>query len=136
VRGIGAAEYEAVRGCGISVRGYIILLALSEGEADSQLTLGRTSMMDKSTLVRAVDEMEEGGYLVRTPDPADRRVRSVSITERGKQVLERAALAVAKVEEEFLAVLPPDQRRAFRAAATALATGPSASTFDPRPAIV
>jgi DNA-binding MarR family transcriptional regulator len=135
-RGLGAMEVEAVRLSGISVRSYVVLLALGDQGADSQFALARAAMLDKSTLVRALDELELAGCVVRRSDPRDRRVRTIVITERGREVRARATAAVAEVEERFLATLPARQRRAFRMAASTLGTGPSAGPFDSRSAAV
>ena len=39
---------------------------------------------------RLLDRMEEGGWIVRRPNPADRRERMVSVTEKAEQALHAA----------------------------------------------
>lgn len=137
VRGLGAAEVAAVAECGVSLRGYTVLTALAvDGGAESQLALARSTAMDKSTLVRVLDELEEKRYVIRVTDPNDRRVRTVEISRQGRIVRQRAGARIAEVEEEILGLLTPTQRKAFRAFARALGTGPAAATFDTKPAAV
>ena len=136
VRGIGAAEVAAIEHTGLTVRGYILLRALGTEGASSQLTLAGTAMMDKSTLVRALDELEADGYVERGADPGDRRVRKISATKHGIAALNRAIEVIAEVEDQFLSGLTKTERAAFRKAATKLGTGPSAATFDARPSVI
>ncbi|MFI8221481.1 MarR family winged helix-turn-helix transcriptional regulator [Streptomyces sp. NPDC085932] len=132
-RGLGAAEIAAMRPLGLTVRGYVVLSQLVDGPARSQLAIGRAAAMDKSVLVTVLDELEQAGFVTRTPDPDDRRVRIVAATPAGRDVHTRAFAAILQVEEDFLSGLTSGQRRAFRLAVRALGTGPEAATFDTRP---
>lgn len=135
IRGLGVVEHEALKQSGLSIRQYLVLLALHGGQSESQLLLARETKLDKSTLVRALDELEDEKLVKRSVDSQDRRVRGVAITAKGRQALARGRRQVARAEEAYLETLPAELREPFRRAATALGTGPDAATFDFRPAV-
>jgi DNA-binding MarR family transcriptional regulator len=68
-------------------------------------TLARAAQVTKQTAGYLVDELERGGYVERTPDPADARARLVRITDGGQQVIAVAAPVQAAVEAEWTAHL-------------------------------
>ncbi|AQA23266.1 winged helix DNA-binding domain protein [Rhodococcus sp. MTM3W5.2] len=61
---------------------YSVLSALAEHGPLSQASLGRLCRLDRSDIAAVVGELEGGGYLVREPDPVDRRRNVVTITPR------------------------------------------------------
>jgi DNA-binding MarR family transcriptional regulator len=63
--------------------------------------LGVTSQAVSKT----VRELEGLGYVERSPDPADGRVRHVALTERGRAVLEAGRTIRAELNAELAAVL-------------------------------
>jgi DNA-binding MarR family transcriptional regulator len=70
----------------------------------SRLTrLAQAAQVTKQTAGYLVDQLEEAGYLVRTPDPSDARARLVRITSRGQDVIAIAAPVQAGIEAEWAA---------------------------------
>jgi DNA-binding MarR family transcriptional regulator len=63
------------------------------------------------TLTRILTILEDGGYLVRTPDPADRRASLVAVTELGTHTLLTTRNARAGHLARHLAGLTDEQRR-------------------------
>src|SRR3712207_3944214 len=64
-RGLGAAENEVVQRHGLSLHGYVVLAELHDSPSRNQLALSRASMIDKSTMVRVLDDLERDGYVRR-----------------------------------------------------------------------
>jgi DNA-binding MarR family transcriptional regulator len=95
-------------------RHYGILLALAEGGPASQSALGQRLGIDRTTMVMAVDELEQLGYLARKPDPGDRRANRVELTGRGRGRLVRATGAVSAAEDRLLADLSPAEVQTLR----------------------
>src|SRR4051794_26421885 len=65
----------------------------------TQQDLADRSLIDASSMVSVVDELEELGYAERRPHPGDRRKHSVHLTRDGMRTLERArgvAIKLAK----------------------------------------
>ena len=121
---IGAALAESLSPLGLNIRDYTVLIAAEraavEGSARTQLALTRAARLDKSTMVVAVDALEEAGLVERRPDPKDRRARIVVPTEAGRELLARAEGVVLRVEDEALADLGVEERRALRTLLTRL----------------
>lgn len=103
----------ALRSQGLSLRGHVVL-QVAAGRAQSQQALAATTGLDKSTMVATVDELEAAGLVERRPDPGDRRVRLVTVTDAGRTTAVRARAVVADTEDALLADLG-DDREVLRA---------------------
>jgi DNA-binding MarR family transcriptional regulator len=73
-----------------------------------------------STLTRLVNVLEDRGYLVRTPAPEDARAYLVTVTDSGKDVLERIRDEATSMLTDILKTLTPDQLAALETALPAL----------------
>jgi DNA-binding MarR family transcriptional regulator len=111
---------------GISPRQYCVLRSAQEEEL-TQIRLAERSMLDKTTMVVTLDELERAGLAERRPSPADRRARIVAVTEKGADTVKAAERIVEELQQELLETLPDEQRAAFVAALAALVEGPLAS---------
>jgi MarR family transcriptional regulator, lower aerobic nicotinate degradation pathway regulator len=89
---------------------YALLAALDERGPASQAALGRRGGIDPSDMVALVNELVAGGLVARTPDPHDRRRNVVTITDEGREHLERLDALVAKLQDDLLAPLTPAER--------------------------
>jgi DNA-binding MarR family transcriptional regulator len=86
--------------------GVMTLIEANPGSAQRELV--ERSMIDASTMVAVIDELEERGLAERRPDPADRRKRAVYLTSTGKRTLARARTAA--IETAKAVFDPLDQR--------------------------
>ncbi len=100
-----------------------MLIAVSESDAPSQLTLATQLTIDKTQMTTLLDRLQAEGLVERRPDPADRRARLIGITTRGRRRLEQARSLLATVEDQLLSPLPADQRTAFRRMMSQIAIG-------------
>jgi DNA-binding MarR family transcriptional regulator len=73
-----------------------------------------------STLTRLVNVLEGLGYLRREPAPDDARAYLVTVTDQGREALERIREEATAMLTEILLALPADQRAALAAALPAL----------------
>jgi DNA-binding MarR family transcriptional regulator len=133
---LGAALAEGLAPLGLNLRDYTVLIAAEqaaiEGAPRTQLSLARAARLDKSTMVVSVDALEEEGLVERRPDPEDRRVRIVVTTDAGRELLARAEGVVLGVEDEVLAGLEVEERRALRSLLTRLVVGRRSARGEPR----
>lgn len=119
---------EALKPLRLHPRHYSVLLALAEGGPASQSALGQRLGIDRTTMVTAIDHLEQLEYVARKPDPADRRAHRVELTGRGRGRLVRATGAVDAAEKRLLAALQPDEVVTLRALLTRLTTAEARST--------
>ncbi|MGE2721154.1 MarR family winged helix-turn-helix transcriptional regulator [Mycolicibacterium celeriflavum] len=98
---------------GVSMWGYSVLLALDESPVRTQAALAEAIGADKTRIIPTLDELQEKGYIERRPDPADRRVRLLAITEAGRALKDSVQAEIQRGEERWLSVLSPADRRAF-----------------------
>jgi DNA-binding MarR family transcriptional regulator len=111
---------------GISPRQYCVLNSAQKEEL-TQIRLAERSMLDKTTMVVTLDELERAGLAERRPSPADRRARIVAVTEKGAEAVKAAERIVEELQQELLESLPDERRAAFVEALAALVDGPLAS---------
>lgn len=100
----------ALRPLGMDVRHFGILQFLARGGLTQRQLIGLVGV-DKSTLVRIIDQLEEQQLARRTRDPRDRRAFQVTITESGRRRLAVANDAAAEVGDRLFGWLEPAQRR-------------------------
>ena len=109
-----AREEPALRAHGVSMWGYIVLTALAEQPVRTQAALAQAINADKSRIIGVLDELQERGLIKRSPDPADRRVHLLSLTQAGSRLRESVRDAIQRQEEErVLSALPDADRSAF-----------------------
>ena len=124
---IGAALMESLAPLGLNLRDYTVLIASEraaiEGVPQTQLALAQSGRLDKSTMVVAVDALEEEGLVERRPAPKDRRARIVVPTDAGRELLARAEGVVLGVEDDVLADLSAEELRVLRDLLTRLVVG-------------
>ena len=89
--------------------GVMNLIAADPGA--TQQALVDRSMIDPSSMVAVIDELEEMGLAERRPHPSDRRKHAIHLTQRGQRTLERARKAAMKMTEELLAPLNQRERQ-------------------------
>jgi DNA-binding MarR family transcriptional regulator len=64
--------------------------------------LARGANITPQSMGQIVDELEQLGYLVRTPDPADRRAKIIKLTRDGEKVAHQGAATVQGIEERLV----------------------------------
>lgn len=81
----------------------------------SRLTdLAERAQISKQSMGYLVDYLEERGYLDRQPDPDDRRVTLICLTERGWDEIRAALAIIAQVEDEWAQLLGKTRMRELR----------------------
>src|SRR5688500_1582317 len=60
-----------------------------------------------------IDELERLGYVVRRPDPTDARLRRVSLTDRGHEVLALSAALWEAQERDWAGIIGEDAMAAL-----------------------
>jgi DNA-binding MarR family transcriptional regulator len=113
VRELMAAELPVLKAHGVSMWGYSVLLALDHSTVRTQAALAEAIGADKTRIIGTLDELQDNGYIERNPDPDDRRVRLLAITESGRAVKDAVQEEIQRGEERWLATLSAGDRRVF-----------------------
>jgi DNA-binding MarR family transcriptional regulator len=92
--------------------GVLNLIAVEPGSTQQELV--DRSMIDPSSMVAIVDELEGLGLAERRPHPGDRRKHAVHLTDRGRDALARARAAATKVAGELFGSLEPEELETLR----------------------
>ncbi|SPM31181.1 DNA-binding transcriptional regulator, MarR family [Mycobacterium terramassiliense] len=113
VREMIAAEIPVLAAHGLSMWGYVVLNALDRSPVRSQAALAEAIGADKTRIIPTLDELQSRGFIERRPDPDDRRVRLLALTEAGRTAKDAAQQDIQRGEERWLATLSADDRRVF-----------------------
>jgi DNA-binding MarR family transcriptional regulator len=92
--------------------GVLTLIDSHPGLAQQELVT--RSLIDPSSMVAVIDELEKLGLAERRQHPSDRRKHAVHLTTRGRRTLERARDAATQMAEELLAPLDEAERETLR----------------------
>src|SRR3954463_13030008 len=77
---------QKARHLGLTRAQWQVLAHLARNEGINQVGLAELLDVEPITLCRQIDRMEEGGWVVRRPDPGDRRARLLFMTEKARPV--------------------------------------------------
>lgn len=86
---------------GLDPRHVVLLRLVGAEEGRSQLALGKQMRLPPSRMVAFVDELEDLGMMERRPNPDDRRMRALYLTDKGKRMLEEVMEVSAAHEKQL-----------------------------------
>ncbi len=89
--------------------GMLQVVAANPGLAQSRLA--EAMEVDRSTIVKVVDQLEARGLIVREPSPTDKRSYGLRLTALGQAELPRIQRLMLEHEDEFAAALSADERQ-------------------------
>lgn len=92
---------------------FAVLAALDEFGPASQIAIGQRCGIDRSDTHAIVNDLVDGGYAEREPDPQDRRRNIVTITDAGRGRLGELDRILERVQGNLLGALSPEERRQF-----------------------
>lgn len=98
---------------GLTTRMWGALNVLDAEGATTQQFLGRCTGIDPSSMVATIDDLEARGLVERRPHPSDRRAHALHLTDRGREVLVRGRRLARAAQEDLLAPLNADERKAL-----------------------
>lgn len=98
---------QRARAIGLTRAQWQVLAYLSHNQGINQSGLADLLEIEPITLSRHLDKMEEAGWVERRPDPSDRRVRLLFISEHSRTVLDEMRSIGRSLLDEAMAGLPP-----------------------------
>lgn len=99
---------------GLEVWEFDVLSALRRAGPPFQLTPGallRATLVTSGTMTNRIDRLETAGLVRREPDPRDRRGVRVTLSDRGRAVVDAAFTDLLDREQALLSGLREDQRQ-------------------------
>ncbi|MDX1886361.1 MarR family winged helix-turn-helix transcriptional regulator [Mycolicibacterium sp. 120270] len=113
IRELIAAEEPVLQAHGLTMWGYVVLTALDRSSMRTQAALAAAIGADKTRIIATLDDLQEDGYIERRPDPDDRRVRLLAITDAGRRVKNAVQHEIQRGEERWLGELSAEERQTF-----------------------
>jgi DNA-binding MarR family transcriptional regulator len=98
----------ALEPIGLKPQHFGVLTLIDTNPGSAQRELVERSMIDASSMVAVIDELEQMGLAERRPHPADRRKRAVYLTAKGRRTLQRARAEATKTAQNLFS--PLDER--------------------------
>ncbi len=89
--------------------GMLQVIAANPGLGQSRLA--EMMEVDRSTIVKVVDQLEGRNLIMRESSPVDKRSHCLRVTGRGHAALRRMEALVLRHEDEFAKPLSGDERR-------------------------
>jgi DNA-binding MarR family transcriptional regulator len=105
---------EALKPLGLRPHHFGVLTLIDTKPGSTQQELVDRSMIDPSSMVAVIDELEELGLAERRLHPKDRRKHAVYLTDPGKETLARARESATKTAQHLLAPLDAGERETLR----------------------
>lgn len=106
-----ALDIELREKCGLTAGRWKIIIILAFQDGQSQKDISDAISVDGSTLVPIIDKMESEGFVIRKPNPEDRRNNKIFLTSKSqdsiepivKCILDIRKIATSKISEARLA---------------------------------
>ena len=90
-----------------------VIFALGEGRELPQKALAEAASIEQPTMAATLSRMERDGFVIRRPDPRDRRVMLFSLTPQARAGADAVFATAVEINERALSGLDPDEREAF-----------------------
>jgi DNA-binding MarR family transcriptional regulator len=105
---------ELLRPAGLTTSQYTALTVLEREPDLTSAQLARSSFVTPQSMADTVSSLESQGVITRRRDPADRRRLVLSLTARGRRLLDRYRPKVAALDKDMLATLTARQTSDLR----------------------
>ena len=97
---------------GLNITQFSLLRLIRTEKELSISTLGRYMVMDRTSITRALAPLERDGLIDSRPG-ADRRIRIVSVTNKGRKLVEEAEPKWRQAQEALIETIGEDRWRAM-----------------------
>ena len=103
---------EFLRDTKLNINQFSLLRVIRSGKELSISTLGRYMAMDRTSITRALAPLERDGLIDSRPG-ADKRIRIVSVTNKGRKLVETTEPKWRQAQEAFMKIVGEDRWRAM-----------------------
>jgi DNA-binding MarR family transcriptional regulator len=112
-RSLLAMERSVAANHALTMWAYATMHQLAGEPVRSQSVLAAGLGLDKTRVIPVLDDLQERRLIRRQPDPADRRVRLLSLTPKGRELFARVQREIHQHEDRLLDQLDAAERAAF-----------------------
>lgn len=99
---------------GMTVQHFAVMMTVLETDGLSQTEIGERFGMAAYAISRAIDHLENGGFLERRAHPTSRRTHTINATQQGRRLRKSLYAIVREVNDDLAAPLSANQRNDFR----------------------
>ncbi len=103
------------RALGLTRAQWRVLAHLAPRQGINQSALAEILEVENITLGRHVDRLEQTGWVERRPDPDDRRVWRLFLTDKSRPILDQMEILAVETQEEAMASLSEGERHGLMA---------------------
>jgi len=125
-------DRQVLRAFNLSTSQYAVLQLLDTAEGWRLTDLSERLLVDKSTITRIIDRLEQAALVQRVSDPGDRRVQRVVLTAEGLTQRDVARRAHDHSVERRMAVLDTREQRSLHELLDKLRAGLQANIVGER----
>jgi len=101
-RGFARLSEMRLKPLGFGVGHLPVLVALQDGQVQSQRNLARFARIEQPSMAKMLDRMERDGLICRTPDPVDKRSSQISLSQTARNQLPEACAVLFEGNREVL----------------------------------
>ena len=119
---------------GVSFGEYLVLAALRRAGPPYRMSptrLFNAVILSSGAMTNRLDRLEAMGLVERQPDPTDRRGRLVALTDRGRELVDAAAVDHLENEQRLLGALDATEREQLAVLLRKLLMSPPFRELDP-----
>ena len=98
---------------GITSSQFAVLTVIEATPDSDQISVANIAKLDRSTMTLVMTKLERGGLVVRRQDKVDRRRKTLSITQRGRELLITAKAKSRRARRRQLDAFTPDDAAEF-----------------------
>lgn len=100
------SEWASHNGIPLAVVSHLVYLAHHPDATQDEIS--RMMSIDKAAVARAIQRLEEEGYLTRIPDKTNRRKYRITLTETGIRLAQDTVTAAEQIDREITAGIPEE----------------------------
>jgi DNA-binding MarR family transcriptional regulator len=101
-RGFARLSEKRLKPLGYGVGQLPVLVALQNGQADTQRDLARFAKVEQPPMAQMLARMERDGLIERTPDPADGRSSRITLTKKARDGMPAAVATLFRGNRDAL----------------------------------
>ena len=96
---------------GLTLTQWRIVLTIGDGAVDTLSRVAEITLIDKGLLSRNLSTLIKRGLALSTPDPADRRINRISLSDRGRALHDKMLPIMTDRQKRLKRDLSPEEIR-------------------------